>query len=50
MTEPTDSHSVVRTWLVWSASFLAFPIAGVAGGAGTQAGGCPPRRSGWAPD
>ncbi len=31
MTDPTVPHSFLRTWLLWSASFLAFPIAGIAG-------------------
>jgi hypothetical protein len=31
MTDPTVSRSFLRTWLLWSAGFLAFPIAGIAG-------------------
>ena len=33
MTAPTVSASFLRTWLLWSLSFLAFPIAGIAGSA-----------------
>jgi hypothetical protein len=33
MTDPPVSHPFLRTWLLWSASFLAFPIAGIAGSA-----------------
>jgi hypothetical protein len=31
MTDSTAPHSFVRAWLLWSAGFLAFPIAGLAG-------------------
>ena len=31
MTDSTAPHSFLRAWLLWSAGFLAFPIAGLAG-------------------
>lgn len=31
MADSTAPHSFVRAWLLWSAGFLAFPIAGLAG-------------------
>jgi hypothetical protein len=33
MTDATVSRSFLHTWLLWSASFVAFPIAGIAGSA-----------------